>query len=164
MKKILIILLALLSLTACQEYGKKEADPKERYIYLIEMLEEHQNFADSSSYFDIGVEMARIDDGYRYYIIIDEPKLAMYDVEVLAIEKGVDYLDNMAANVGIFEDMQYNLVPNQTNAKRGFVKGVVASGVTGKAETKLYVFVQFKNSDYSSVHTEYFEFTARYEE
>ena len=163
MKKIIILLLIVLGISSCQEYGKQETNPDDRYVYLIEMLEEHDDFATSSNYFDLNADMSRIEGGYRYYVTVDNPRIAMYDVEVLVIEKGVDYLSTMAANVGIFEEKQYNLVPNQSNPSAGFVKGVVASGVSENASTTLYIFVQFKNADYTTTHAEYFKLDVQYE-
>ena len=164
MKKILLIILLLISLCACNEDGKQKADPDERYMYIIEMISEHETFQDSSNYFDIAVEMAKISDGYRYYITIDNPRIAMYDIELLAIEKSVDYRTQMAANVGIFEEKEYHMVPNQSNPDQGYVKGIVASGVSKNPITTLFIFVQFKNSDFSAVRSEYFKLDVSYGE
>ena len=68
-----------------------------------------------------------------------------------------------AANVGIFADKQYHLIPNQSNPDKGYMKGIVASGVSRNAETTLYIFVQFKNADYSAIHSEYFRLDVSYE-
>jgi hypothetical protein len=163
MKKALLLIILLLSLSGCLNAGRKEANVNERYSNIIELIREHENFASSSNYYDISVEMAKINEGYRYYITIDNPRIAMYDIEMLAIEEGVDYMSNMAANVGIFEETQYNMIPNQANAAKGFTKGVIASGVSSKPETTLYVFTQFKNQDFSKIHSEYFKLDAKYE-
>lgn len=163
MKKLLLIL-SIMLLCGCQQDGREAADPDQRYSYLIEMIEENERFATSSNYFDIAVDMTRIASGYRYYIIVDEPRIAMYDIEMIAIEEGVDYRNRMAANVGIFEQKEYNMVPNQANSEKGFVKGIVASGVSDKSETTLYIFVQFHNADYSSSHGEFFKLDASCEE
>ena len=88
----------------------------------------------------------------------------MYDIEMLVIEKDVDYRNNMAANVGIFEEKEYNMVPNQANIDQGFVKGIVVSGISVKPQTTLYIFVQFKNADYSITRSEYFRLDVTYEE
>jgi len=162
MKKILIILVLLL-LVSCNNNNRQENSNNERYTYLIELINEHEEFLSDSTYFDIAVEMAKISDGYRYYVTVDNPRLAMYDVELLAIEKNVDYSSRMAANIGIFEDTQYNIVPNQANPSKGYVKGVVASGVTNLPNTTLYIFVQFKNADYTTNHVEYFKIDVSYE-
>ena len=162
-KKIISLLCVLFLLCSCGEIGKQKADPNERYIYMIETLQEHELFAEGSEYFDIAADMAKIEGGYRYYITVDNPRLAMYDVELLAIEKGVNYLSNMAANVGIFEESKYNMIPNQSNPEKGYVKGIVASGVSSSPETTLYIFVQFKNVDHTSAHSEYIKLDVSYE-
>jgi hypothetical protein len=162
MKKIILIIAIILCLCGCEDDGKKKADPDERYMYIIEMISEHESFQETSNYFDIAVEMAKIENGYRYYITIDNPRIAMYDVELLAIEKNVDYRTNMAANVGIFEEKEYHMVPNQSNPDQGYVKGIVASGISKDPSTTLYIFVQFKNSDYSAVRSEYFKLDVSY--
>ena len=162
-KKIITVLFLLIVLYSCGEVGRQKADPNERYIYMIETLQEHELFADTSSYFDISADMAKIEGGYRYYITIDNPRQAMYDVELLAIERGVNYLNNMAANVGIFEETEYNMIPNQSNPEKGYVKGIVASGTSAYPETMLYVFVQFKNADHTIAHHEYYRLDVKYE-
>ncbi len=159
----IIVILSLLLLCGCDLIPSKAKDANDRYFFLIDMLNEHETFADSSRYFAIDVEMAKIENGYRYYIIIDDPQLAMFDIEAIAIEKGVDYSQNMAANIGVFEETQYNMIPNQSNVDDGYVKGLIASGLSSSAETTLYVFVQFKNADYSVVHSEYLMIPCRYE-
>lgn len=164
MKKLIVTLLIMVMLSSCAPAGKEVIDPDERYIYIVNLLEEHDSYSSSSLYFNIEGEMAKIDDGYRYYITLDKPSIAMYDIELLAIEKDVDYLTNMAPNVGIFEDTQYNMVPNQSDISNGFMKGIVASGLSDKPETTLYIFVQFKNYDFSNVHTEYIRLDIKYTE
>ncbi|MBO7698112.1 MAG: hypothetical protein J6S38_03630 [Erysipelotrichaceae bacterium] len=163
MKKALLILSLLLILCGCNITGRKKANLNDRYMNIIELIKEHESFATSSNYYDINVEMAKITEGYRYYITIDNPRIAMYDIELLAIEEDVDYMNNMAANVGIFEDTQYNMIPNQANAAKGFTKGIIASGISSKPETTLYIFTQFKNQDFSKVHSEYFKLDVKYE-
>ena len=160
--RFLSVLFLLIALCGCSNAGRQTADPNERYAFIIDLIRGQEVFSDRSDYFDIAVEMAKIDDGYRYYITLDNPRIAMYDVELLAIEDGVDYTNTMAANVGIFEEREYHLVPNQSNPKQNYMKGVVASAVTSRPETTLYIFVQFKNADYSAVHSEYFRFDVSY--
>ena len=163
MKKLFLIICILFLFSGCQSDGKQKANPDERYMYIIEMISEHESFQETSNYFDIAAEMAKIENGYRYYITIDNPRIAMYDIELLAIEKNVDYRSNMAANVGIFEEKEYHMVPNQSNPDQGYVKGIVASGISRDPSTTLYIFVQFKNSDYSAVRSEYFRLDVSYE-
>lgn len=164
MKKILLILISLLCLCSCKEIGKKDINPDQRYLSIIDSIKQHDTFLDTSNYFDISAEMAKIDDGYRYYVTIDNSTAALYDVEALAIEQDVDYTNVMAANVGVFEDKEYALVPNQKNPDKGYVSGVVISGTSKQSRTTLYVYVSFKNEDHSATHVEYFKLNVEYGE
>ena len=163
MKKILTVLLVLLCFCGCSEIGKKNVDPNQRYFALIDTIIERDSFINVSNYYDLNVEMAKIDDGYRYYVTIDNPRSALYDIEAIAIEKDVDYTNKMAANIGIFEDSVYSMIPNQKNPEKGYVSGLVMSGVTDSPEIVLYIYVSFKNEDYSNIHNEYFKLETKYE-
>ena len=162
LNKIIIIFLIFI-LCGCNIINNDNEEPNSRYVYLIEMLKEHSSYESSSDYFDIDVEIATINDGYRYYVIIDKPTLAMYDIEMMAIEPDKDYTETMAANIGIFDEKEYNMIPNQSNSEAGFVKGLVASGTTDKSEITLHVYVQFKNADFTNVHNEFIEISGKYE-
>lgn len=164
MKKIFIILVVLISLVGCTSVGNQRINNEERYQGLIEMLNEYENYSEKSNNFDISLEVASIDDGYRYYVTIDKPKIAMYDVEAIAVEKDVDYTNTMAASIGIFDENEYALVPNQKNTNEGYYEGVMMSGVTSNPEITLYVFVSYKNNDYSVNHTEYIVLNGKFEE
>ena len=135
---------------------KNDDDKTTRYEGFISLIKEYDQYQESSNYFDIAVEMAKIDNGYRYYITIDNPRIALYDVEALAIESDVDYDATMAANVGIFEETEYNMIPNQHNVDKGYVEGIVMSATCDKSNTTLYILVQWKNADFTITHRECF--------
>ena len=163
MKKIIVLLALLISLCACsQDPGKAVVDSKQRYMDMIEIIEGNDTFLSESKYYNVSVDMAKINDGYRFYVTIDNAQIALYDIEAMAIEKGVDYTSTMAANIGIFEDTQYNMIPYQSNPDEGFVKGVVMSGVTKNPSTTLYILVQYKSSDLSSQSREIFKLDVSY--
>lgn len=163
MKKLLVLLLVLLCLSGCQSVGEEDIDPNQRYFALVDAIKERDSYITNSNYFDISTEIATIDGGYRYYVTIDNPRIAMYDIEAVAIEKDVDYTSNMAANIGVFEETKYSMIPNQKNADKGYVSGIVISGTCSSPETTLYIYVSFKNEDYSDTHIEYFKLDSKYE-
>ena len=163
MKKLLVLLLTILCLCGCQEIATENVDPDQRYFDMINTIKEHEVFINTSNYYDVSVEMAKIDEGYRYYVTIDNARIALYDIEAIAIEQDVDYSNTMAANIGIFEEKEYSMIPNQKNPEKGFVSGLVMSGVSKLPETTLYIYVSFKNADYSEIKTEYFKLDVKYE-
>lgn len=164
MKKILVISLLLLVLFGCAKDNTIDTSANERYKDLINQLIAREDFKNSSEYFDIESEITSIDGGYRYYVTIDNAKVAMYEIEAIAIEKDVDYTNNMAANIGIFEDTHYSIIPGQVYTSKGFVKGINISGTTSNASPTLYLCVIWHNIDLSITHREYFKLELGQEE
>lgn len=167
MKKKLLILLLIISLCACSKKPSNNTTSEGsliRYFDMIEMIQSYTNFHKSSEYFDISGDMSKINDGYRYYIFIDNPKIAMYDIEALAIERGVDYSNTMTANIGIFENEEYHMIPNQADLSLGYVKGLSISGTTNNPKATFYVLVQWKNKNRSITNRECYEVKINFEE
>ena len=163
MKKLVLLLLILILFSGCNTNNKHEKEMYQRYMDIINSINNYDNFLDSSNYFDIYGEIARTDDGYRYYIFVENPKVAMYDVEILAIERYKDYSKNMAANLGIFEDNEYAFIPNQTNPNKGYYKGTSISGITDKSNPRIFILVQWHNKDLSKSYREYIYLDLVYE-
>lgn len=157
MKKILMVFLLMISLCACKGEGVIDKGQQEKYMDVISQLQEREEFNDGSEFFDITFDSSKIEDAYRFYVIIDNVKVAMYDVVAVAVEKGVDYSNNMAANIGIFEENEYSLIPNQYNADKGFMKGISISGISTKASPVLYLLVEWHNKDRSFTYREYIQ-------
>ena len=163
MKKLLVFLSIVLILTGCSTIKKNTNDDNERYYNLIEIIKENDNFIEDSNYYDVKVEMATINNGYRYYITIDNAHAAMYNIEAIAIELDTDYSNQMTANIGIFDELEYCMIPNQSNANNGYVEGLIISGTTKNESTTLYLLVQWYNKDYSQQYREFFKLDTYYE-
>lgn len=151
-------------LVGCKDNKTIDNFANEKYIDMVELLNQRLDFKDSSEFFDISGDISKINDGYRFYIVVDNVKTAMYNVEVLAIEKNVDYNEVMAANIGIFEKNKYSLIPNQVNPEDGFVKGVSVSGISNGPVDTYYVLVQWHNKDLSITSREYIKLNIRFGE
>ena len=154
-RKIISTLLVVFLLSACSSDSTINKSASERYNSMIEQLSSRTDFKSSSEYFDISFDITSIDGGYRFYISIDEAKIAMYNIEAIAIEENVDYSNTMAANIGLFEDEKYSLIPNQSYVDKGFVKGVNISGTTENSNPTLYVLVVWSNKDLSTTKREF---------
>ncbi len=142
-KKIgLVIVLFLLYLGGCQ---KKESvdDQQLRYNSLYEMLEKHEQFKTETALFSYEVQIEKMDDHYIYYVIVDEPKINMFDVAMLVIDNSNDQ-KKMYPNSGIFSDKIQSMVPSQINRSKGYIKGSILSGECSLDETSLKLLVSWK--------------------
>lgn len=153
MKKVLSLLLCILLMTGCQE----ENEEKNIIFYneMIDILHNAKDYAETSEYYSISFEKTFTKDGERYYIVIDNPRIAMYDVNILAFGEDTDTENEFVPNAGIFEG-SINMIPNQINKDKGFVKGVSISGVLDDANVPVYCLVQWKDELRSQTFREYF--------
>ena len=156
MKKIISILFLLCLIAGCSTKEVSSVDAKQKYLSYIGVLNEQNVFSAGSEYFDVDCELSKIENGYRYFITIDKPRISMYDILTIAIEDGVDYGSTMAACSGIF-DTKYNMVPNQVKTDDGFVKGIVISGISDKNSTVIKLYVEYKNADGSKTFSDFIE-------
>ena len=156
MKKIIVFSLVLLFLLCgCKSEDTIDDSTNQRYQSLVTQLNERTDFKDASEFFDIDGEIVQINDGYRFYVTIDNPKKAMYGIQAIAIEKNVDYSSVMAANIGLFEENEYIMIPNQVNSANNYVKGITISGTSSVDNPTLYVSVSWHNKDLSVNYHEY---------
>ena len=164
MKKLVLLLLLVCSLNACAVEVEKDISDEQRYFDLIEVIRSDQKFLEQSQYFEISTDMARIDNGYRYYIFIDNPRIALYEIEAMALVDGVDYHKVVAPSIGVLEDAIYNMVPNQTNTDKNYVKGLVLSGDCTTPNINLKMIVRWKDKTHSEYSSEYYAFGIDYVE
>ena len=165
MKKKIILLsfVLMILLSACKSEDTINPSANERYIDMVKQLQDRDVFITSSEYYDVSVDISVINGGYRYYVVIDNPKVAMYDIEAIAIEKDVDYSNVMAANIGLFEEEEYSMIPGQSYVEKGFVKGISISGVSSSENPTLYLLVSWHSRDLSITKKEYFKLNIKEE-
>lgn len=166
MKKIFLALLILISASACQSAAQKQyATNLQRYNAYYTAILNNEKFLTNSDNFDISGVMNKLSDSeYRYDVIIDNPRIAMYDIQILVIESGksLEISSQIMPSAGIFESGEYNMVPFQINLKSGFTEGFGLSGTFAKPLIELKVLVLWH--DYAKVtqKREYFDLSVQY--
>ena len=161
MKKIIVLLLTCL-LVGCSRNDTTSETTAKRYNEMVNLLNEQIDYVEEETYFSIYAQVSKVSDGYRYYIFIENPKIAMYNVEAIAITKDIDYTTNMASNIGIFDETKYNLIPNQVKIEDGYAKGLMLSGISSYADNDLYVLIQWRDVSLTNVSREFVHLTANY--
>lgn len=164
MRKTIISILALLMLVGCFDSQRVQEEQLIRYeTYWTLMLNETQ-FQSSSRNFNIEVDIDKVDNFYEYYVVIDEPKVAMYDIEIMVIENRelFDAFDRMLPSVGIFDE-PFNMVPNQVRRDINYREGAaLVRQEMDEPQVTIQVMVMWKNYTRLDSFREMFEFELDY--
>ena len=161
MRNIIVALMMALVLSACQRDAQILQEKYERYKLHYQSILNTTQFKSASEHFSIEAGLVKLRDGqYRFDVFVDEPKIAMYDVEILAIvDNGLLLVsDVMMPSLGIFEDESYRMIPFQVDVDLGYYKGFNLNGIVESDAINLKVVVMWK--DYFEIKTEreYFSF------
>ena len=161
MRKYVIGVLICLLLAGCNQSDIVLKEKYETYKLHYQSILNTTQFKTSSEHFSIEASLVKLSDGqYRYDVFVDEPKIAMHDVEILAIvDNGLLLVsDKMMPSVGLFEDESYRLIPYQVDVDLGYHKGFNLNGIVDTDKINLKVVVMWK--DYFEIKTEreYFSF------
>ena len=142
MKKLLVVLLCLF-ITAC---GTKTKDSDisdstlKKYKEDLSYIKKTKKFDNVSDKMNTKLYYTEINEGYRYELIIDEPKENMYNIK--AISYSSSCLDDYQPTIGYFDKETYSMIPGIVDKKKNIYKGITLSGRVRKKET-LKVLVEF---------------------
>ncbi len=166
LKRILAALILVCALSGC---GRKENERKleeemyQAYLTYYQALLDTTEKAARAQEFSTGIVVNQLEDGkYRYDLIIDEPKVAMYDVEALAVirtQEETISTEKMMPSVGIFDDF-YNMVPNQVYKDMGYVAGVVLSLTSSEPQVRIDLIVCWQDKERTTVYKRFLTFEA----
>lgn len=114
---------------------------------------DNDRFIRESSQYELSVVFTQVENKYRYDIIIDNPIIAMYDIEVMVVENDISFerANKMMPNFGIFETGEINMIPYQVDVEKNYVKGIVVSGLVDVPVVELKIMVSWK--DYSKLNS-----------
>ena len=117
-KKILVVVM-LISLSACSYFNKKDIAAEDSlYQAYYNSIKDNSKYTANNNYFKISAEMSQLPQGnYLYYVFIDEPQIAMYDIKVMIMEDGfiMNEDSDLLATVGIVDDTKVNMIPYQVD-------------------------------------------------
>lgn len=164
MRKLWIGLLsALLFASGCADrQGSDMEAMRMAYKGYYSAIESRDRFERFSAFYSVEGQMSKMPDGtYRYYITIDEPQVAMYEVIAMAVENQLPYetADKMMPTMGILEDKTYHMIPYQYNSSAGYVKGMILSGETNAEPISVRLLVEWKDVTKEKTVREFLEFS-----
>ena len=169
MRKLIFVIIISLMLSGCQWFDNDDIDKAkfQRYSAYYTSIFDNDRFILASEYYDLEVVMNKISDSeYRYDVIIDSPKIAMYAIEVMVVENNItpEVADKMMPTIGIFENVEYNLIPYQVNVDKGYVKGLIVNGISTMPSINLKIMVLWRDYAKLLVTREFFEIVKTYDD
>ena len=150
---------ALLLISGCSKKDPNQISTEKMQLYTAyyKSIMEMDRFQEKSDFYDLEVVMNQLPNGtYRYYVILDQPRVAMVDVEMLVVDAAVDYSQTSVI-------APYSLIPNQVYPELGYVKGLMASGETTSPIVSLNVMVLWKDYAKLKETREYLQLTGDFE-
>ena len=166
MVKKLCILLAVLMMFGCSRSDTRMLDEEKYNAYLTyyQALLDYENKQTESDYYTIEV-VANVlaENHYRYDVVLYDPLISMYDVQILAVIEnvsGVMNTDVMMPSEGIFGDVEYNMIPNQIDRDKNFVAGFDLSLRSEESPIHIDVMVSWKDKNKTETYKEFFSLVA----
>jgi hypothetical protein len=158
MKKLLVVLLCLF-ITACGT-KTKNSDISDsvlrKYKEDLSYIKKTKKFDNVSDKMNMKLYYTEINEGYRYELVIDEPKENMCNIK--AISYSSSCLDDYQPTIGYFDKETYSMVPGVVDKKKNIYKGISLSGRVKKKETlKVFVHYDKKKSDSDESYSYCFE-------
>lgn len=171
-RKLTILMLLIVLLAGCstdaREYEQKTKQ-YQSYWNAILNQDRFQIVSDgvaASRNFDVEatIEASSENEGvYFYDVVLNNPKRALYDVEVLVLDTNGDYSSSvMKPSAGIWEAGEYNLVPNQVNTEKGYMGGILLNGETDQTALTLRILVVWRDYTRLTVTQEFIEYPVAY--
>lgn len=160
MKRIAVVILAVLLLTGCTNRAK-QMDEEKYNVYLTnyQSILDSEDKKSSSPNFDIQLVKNEINGRYRYDLIIDNPKIAMYGIKVLMIVDNTTRTietDRMMPSLGMLEDKEYNLIPYQVDLEKNCYGGLNLSILDDNPAIHVSVLVNYTNREKTRNIREFF--------
>lgn len=151
MHKIITLLFCLCLMCGCSKNNNNTSDTSTKYIGYVEAIINNNSTVSSEIPFDYDLSVTKDSKGqYIYEVMISNPKQAMYNVEMMVIDVSKVGSENIFPSIGVIDEEQFNLIPFQSNAERGFYAALACNGVSDVPQFTLNVFVVYR--DYSGLN------------
>lgn len=144
-----LILTALLLMSGCSNGDTSDKDLKNTYNSFVDSILDNNGAQSKDIPFTHTLTVEKDSEGkYRYEIKIDDPRVAMYNIQMMVVDKNTS---GEYPFIGLASDDVFHMVPNQENKEKGFMKGIILGGTSDNAKLSLDIQVTWK--DYAQVNT-----------
>lgn len=155
-----MLCVAFLVLSGCSKHRTSDKEFKNTYNSFVDSIYDNNGVDSTDIPFSHHLEVEEDEDGrYHYQVTIDEPRIAMYQIQMMVVDKAST---QEYPFVGLMkEEDPINMIPYQENKEKNFVKGIILEGVSTNPAFSLLVQVSWK--DYAQIHTRTVFFSYTYD-
>lgn len=158
MKKMLLLLCSLILVSGCSNGATRKTEMNSKYENYIELIINNNNVNSLDIPFQHSLEITQNTKGkYVYTVSIFSPRVAMYDIELMAVDINTISVNSVAPSIGVVEDEQFNMIPFQSDQSKGFYQGMSINGESDSPTFMLSCLVVYQ--DFTKVGENYIYFT-----
>ena len=164
MRKIILSMICLLTFAGCSSVFK-DNDNSVKYFNYIDSIISNNYVQSSSIPFDSSISVGKNEENeYVYLVTIENPKIAMYNVEMMALINTEIGKDTMFPTVGVIDDERYSMIPFQSNLERGYPGAIIVSGVSDTPEFTVNLMVIYHDYSGQNETKVYFNLDGKYQD
>lgn len=146
MKKIYVYFSILVWLCGCTAVTPSENVYNGKYENYIELIINNNGVVSADIPFDYEFTCEESNGEYIYDVDIFNPRVAMYDVEMIAVDRKMITDEYLAPSLGVAEETQFNMIPNQSDSSLGYYQRLGLNGLAPTNDFTLYMLVTYKDS------------------
>lgn len=149
-------------MSGCSRSDSTDKEFRDKYNSFVDAIIDNNNVETNDIPFSHTLTVEKDSDGsYRYEVTIDNPKIAMYNIQMMVVDKSVsaDY-----PFIGLLPDEDsYSMIPFQENRDKFFVKGIKLGGISQSPTFTLNIIVTWKDYAKLNTTTAFFNYTYDYD-
>lgn len=123
-------------------------EDRNNYETLVKRLRSNVDFIDSSEFFTITTHVELGDDAlYHYSVKIDNPRVGMFNVGIIAIDEAVEnqVTDPYRHSVGVIGVNTFNMLPGQVDNELNYVSAFELGLKSEQSQMNMMIFVKWQN-------------------
>ena len=161
MRKIVLwVLLLVLFMTSCSSSHSKDSKSIQNYESYVDAVLSNAGSVTKNIPFDYKMSVVHQEDqSYQYEIVISNPRIAMYNIQAIAVDPALDSNENVYPCLGLLgedADTAFHMIPYQANGPRNYVNKIYVDGVTNESQFTIYVIVTWKDSTLTTTNRAFF--------
>lgn len=157
MKRFLVLLICLILISGCSSSDEVSQDQMNTYNDLVTSVNNNGGHNSYMIPFNYELSVKKISSGYSYTLVINKPQIVMNNIQFIAINSEASKSD-MAACIGVFDDEDISLIPNQSAPDKGYPAGIALNGVSKVADFNIYCLAIWYNDDNTEQTKAFFNF------